>query len=202
LVPKKEERFKATKYKDLWAVILWVVFLIGLAVISYLGVSRLQQPASGTTRPPPTNTGSIDFRLSDSDIGIAVASTVVTGFVLSLLYFLAMQKFAGTLIKVTLVMAIAFNFVLAGVFFYLRQYPTAIIWLIFGAIYAWCYWSWRHRIVFFINVAICQIDVEDCYFDYQEVSCFDCCRGCWFDCAVCIRCLVVGYFDWFIETCQ
>ena len=145
LIPKKEERFKATQYKDLWATILWVICLIGLAVISYFGISRLRNLT------PPTSgngSGSIEFKLSDGDIGISVASTVVTGFVLSLLYFLAMQKFAGTLIKITLVLAIVFNFIVAGLFFYLKQYVPAIVWLLFGAIYAWCYWSWRHRIPF------------------------------------------------------
>jgi hypothetical protein len=142
LIPKKEERFKSTRYKDVWASALWFLFLIGLAVITYFGSTRLRN------LPSPTSGDTGGFRISDSDIGISIASTVVTGFILSLLYFMAMQRFAGTLIKVTLVLAIAFNFVVAAVFFYLRQFTAAIVWLLFGAIYAWCYWSWRHRIPF------------------------------------------------------
>ena len=43
---------------------------------------------------------------------------------------------------------IALNVVLAGLCFVTRNVPTGIILLIFSAIYAYLFWSWRHRIPF------------------------------------------------------
>ncbi|KAI8902208.1 hypothetical protein BC833DRAFT_574132 [Globomyces pollinis-pini] len=46
-----------------------------------------------------------------------------------------MQKFAGTLIKVTLVLAVVSNFVLAALFAYAGATVAAIILLVFGLLF-------------------------------------------------------------------
>jgi hypothetical protein len=151
VLPKKEDRFKNSAYKDLWATILWIVFVLGFAVISYFGITNLKTLNTNNTsvsaNQSSANSGNLNFKLIDSDIGILVAGTAGTGFILSFLYFFAIQKFAGTMIKISLVIAIIFNFAIAGLFLYLRQYIPGVLMLLMAGIYAWCFWSWRHRIV-------------------------------------------------------
>ncbi|KAJ3261958.1 putative choline transporter, neither null mutation nor overexpression affects choline transport [Boothiomyces macroporosus] len=59
-----------------------------------------------------------------------------------------MQRFAGTLIKITLIMAIVMNFAVAALFFIIGQFVVGIIMLVLAALTAWAYWSWRFRIPF------------------------------------------------------
>jgi hypothetical protein len=47
-----------------------------------------------------------------------------------------------------LVLSIAVTVAFAALFAYLGQYFAAVIWLLFAALYAWAYWSWRFRIPF------------------------------------------------------
>lgn len=136
LIPKKEDRFKTSEYKDLWATILWVVFLIGFAGISYFSFKNADFAANSTSSSGNGTTKNAGtFKIESSDIGFVVAATAICGFVLSLLYFFAMQKFAGTLIKVTMVIAIVLNFVFAAIFFYLKAYIPAVMWLILALLY-------------------------------------------------------------------
>ncbi|KAJ3326197.1 putative choline transporter, neither null mutation nor overexpression affects choline transport [Boothiomyces sp. JEL0866] len=158
--PKKEERFKSSQYKDVWAVGLWILCLIGFAGINYLKshtASSTDTPSNNTPTKRDGTTTSSDPQFSvstDNFIGILVTSVGV-GFVVSLIYFFMMQRFsfinfrfAGTLIKITLIMAIVMNFAIAALFFILGQFVVGIIMLVLAALTAWAYWSWRFRIPF------------------------------------------------------
>jgi uncharacterized protein (DUF58 family) len=60
-----------------------------------------------------------------------------------------MERFAGPMIKATLVLSIIFNILLAlYLIAVLRQFIFGGIMLFLAFIYAWCYWSWRFRIPF------------------------------------------------------
>ncbi|KAJ3305724.1 hypothetical protein HDV03_001132 [Kappamyces sp. JEL0829] len=160
LVPKKESRFKTGEYKDLWATILWVVTLIGFAVISYISLKNLNlssstppsnstsSSSSSSSRTSSSNSADVEFNIPGRDIGIVVGIAAVVGLVFTVLYFLLLQRFAGKMIKASLVLSIVFTLAVSALFFYLGQVAPGVIWLIFAAIYAWCFWSWRFRIPF------------------------------------------------------
>ncbi|KAJ3261960.1 putative choline transporter, neither null mutation nor overexpression affects choline transport [Boothiomyces macroporosus] len=154
LIPKKEDRFKASAAKDVWAILLWVVCLTGSVAVSFYAYTNMNKAPSDATKVRTTTTsssnGSTDINLNvpTKDMIIGFSISAVAGFIFSLVYFLLIQKFAGTLITITMVIACVLNFVVAGIFFALGQIVPAIIWLILAAIIAWCYWSWRSRIPF------------------------------------------------------
>lgn len=149
LLPKKESRFKTGEYKDLWATILWIVFVLGFAGISAVGIPNLSKAnTTSSTTTPSTSTSTESVDIPPAKIGVLIALSAVVGFALSLTYFYLLQRFAGKLIKASLIVSVAVT-ALFGVFMlYYGQFVAGIIWLLFAAIYAWCFYSWRHRIPF------------------------------------------------------
>lgn len=145
LIPKKESRFKAGAYKDVWATALFGLFLAGFVAVSYFGIGHLNDPF-GSTNPDSPSQPQINIPTKEV-IELVILSAII-GFVLSATYFFLLQRFAGKLIKVSLVVSVATNVVLAVYFFYLKQIVAAIIWLVLAALYAYCFYSWRHRIPF------------------------------------------------------
>ncbi|KAJ3326198.1 putative choline transporter, neither null mutation nor overexpression affects choline transport [Boothiomyces sp. JEL0866] len=143
--PKKEDRFKSTQYKDGWAIALWFICINHLRTSATTdntttnNQSNVNDNTSGATNQVSIPTGEI--------IGVLVTSAVV-GFLLSVIYFFLMQRFAGTLIKVTLIIAIVVNFAIAALFFIVGQLIAGVFMLIIACLVAWAYWSWRFRIPF------------------------------------------------------
>jgi len=124
-----EEKFSSnTKYKDLWATILFILHLGGFAVCAYFGISNLHFSQSNNSSnnavlPPGKHIAGI------------VLACVGTGFVLSFLYFIAMQRFAGKLIKATFIFSIILLVAFAAFYFYLRQLVGGIITLVLALLY-------------------------------------------------------------------
>ncbi|KAJ3269818.1 putative choline transporter, neither null mutation nor overexpression affects choline transport [Terramyces sp. JEL0728] len=145
--PKKEDRFKSSKYKDIWAVGLWIICINYLRDPAH--TANTNSNSSGVAKRATTSTSSNpQFSVSTNNfIGVLVTSVGV-GFIISVIYFFMMQKFAGTLIKITMILAIVMNFAVAALFFILGQFVTGIIMLVLAALTAWAYWSWRSRIPF------------------------------------------------------
>ena len=141
VAPKKEDRFKTHGYKDLWALILWIVSLVGFGVVAAVAIKDLRVDLNGGSTSAPV--------VAPQDIGYLVAGTTIFGFVLSVIYFVMMQKFASALIKATLVLTVLANIAFAILLFAITSsiiFP--IILLVLAAIYAYVFWSWRHRIPF------------------------------------------------------
>lgn len=92
-VPKKGDRFKASGYPDAWATILWVVNLIGFGAVAAMSYKGLKNTLNGTTPTTGSTGSSIEFNLSGADIAFGISSVVLTGFGLTVVYFLLMQKY-------------------------------------------------------------------------------------------------------------
>ncbi|KAJ3315636.1 putative choline transporter, neither null mutation nor overexpression affects choline transport [Boothiomyces sp. JEL0838] len=154
LQPKKEDRFKSTQYKDGWAIALWFICLLGFTGVSAYSINYLRTSTSSSSGSTSSNTNSgtsgtttqVDIPTGEI-IGVLVTSAVA-GFLLSTFYFFLMQRFAGTLIKVTLIIAIIVNFAIAALFFIVGQFVGGIVMLVVACLVAWAYWSWRFRIPF------------------------------------------------------
>jgi hypothetical protein len=85
--------------------------------------------------------------LDGKSIGIVVGLSAFMGMVVSGIYFILLQKFAGKMIKASLIFSIAITLAASLFFFFLGQVFPGVLWLLFAALYAWCFWSWRFRIV-------------------------------------------------------
>jgi multisubunit Na+/H+ antiporter MnhB subunit len=91
LVPKKESRFKAGEYKDLWALALWVICLLGFLGVSVFALPFLsKQPTNSSNPNTPNNNAPVVIPVKV--VGIVVAISAVMGGVISLGYFTLMQK--------------------------------------------------------------------------------------------------------------
>lgn len=67
LIPKKDDRFKPSSYKDLWAAILFILTLLGFAVLSGVVITSLRNSRSN----------GVDVGISPVNIaGILVTSVV------------------------------------------------------------------------------------------------------------------------------
>ncbi|KAJ3150063.1 putative choline transporter, neither null mutation nor overexpression affects choline transport [Geranomyces michiganensis] len=146
------EKFqKTSKYKDVWAAIVFFLTMAGFAACAVKGISNLASAKNNTAdnNNRNGNTGASDSKFvvppPGDTAGILIA-TVGTGFLLSVLYFIAMQRFAGKLIKVSMVLNLAILVALAAYFATQRQYAATIIWLLFAGLSAFFLWSWRSRI--------------------------------------------------------
>ncbi|KAI9005314.1 plasma-membrane choline transporter-domain-containing protein [Gaertneriomyces semiglobifer] len=139
---------KEPKYKDLWAAILFGVCFAGFVVCAYFGIRDLKfADANEGSGDAPKKDG--EFVVPPAkDIGGIMGATIGAGFVLSALYFVLMQKFAGKLIKVSLVFQIAVLIALAVYYFYIGATVAGIIWVVFAGLLAFFFWSWRDRIPF------------------------------------------------------
>ena len=110
---------------DLWAVILFFIHFIGFLILSYIGIKEIIDRKKNNNSTPNNgnngNDGNIDVKFDSASITLLVL-TGIFGFVLSLIYMFLMQKFPKPLIKITLYLSIAFYFVAAAIFAYLRQF--------------------------------------------------------------------------------
>jgi Plasma-membrane choline transporter len=144
LTPKKEDRFKPTsQYKDIWAALLYFACLIGFTVLSYYGINALsKQSSSKSTSTLPTSS------IPAGHIGGLLATSVVVGLILCVVYFMCMQRFAGKMIKISMVLTVLVNLAFAVFILFLRQFIFGIILLALAALWAWVFYSWRSRIPF------------------------------------------------------
>ncbi|KAJ3261969.1 putative choline transporter, neither null mutation nor overexpression affects choline transport [Boothiomyces macroporosus] len=135
--PKKESRFQQTSIKDVWATISWLIAMFGFAILSIFAYTQLQNNAS-------RQGGNYDT----SRLSGLFFTTAVTGAVLCFVFFLALQKFAGTLIKVTFLLSIFAYLTLALISFVYGGIIQGIFCVLAAGVTYWIYNSWRFRIPF------------------------------------------------------
>jgi hypothetical protein len=93
LIPKKSDRFAKSSYKDVWATVLWLVFLVGFAILSILSLKHLKGFQQASASPTlDTEDGSAGVSISVKHIAGILLTAAAGGFLLSLAYFLAMRR--------------------------------------------------------------------------------------------------------------
>ncbi|KAJ3123852.1 putative choline transporter, neither null mutation nor overexpression affects choline transport [Nowakowskiella sp. JEL0407] len=128
------EKFsKNSKFKDVWATILFLIHLGGFGVGAYLGLIELLYQI----RDPKSST-----------LGITLGSSVGAAAVFSLIYYFWMQRFTGKMIHVTFILAVLIFAGFAVYMIYIRNYIGGILTGIFALIYAFMYFGMRSRIPF------------------------------------------------------
>jgi len=164
--PSKIEFNDEPKYQDLWAGILHICTLVVTGAIAFVSIKHMDvNNLTKERQPKKTNkyhhnnnyNNNYGYNnnykretkqdLSSFDIYTMLGSALVGATVLTMFYMFLIQKFAGKMIKGTLILSIIFNIVLA-VLSFLANPLIGIIMLIFAIIYAACYFFWRSRIPF------------------------------------------------------
>ncbi|KAJ3273020.1 putative choline transporter, neither null mutation nor overexpression affects choline transport [Terramyces sp. JEL0728] len=137
-LPKKESRFQSATIKDGWATISWFIAMFGFAILSIFAYTQLQ--GNKVNRQG----GNFDT----SRLSGLFFTTVVTGAILCFLFFLALQKFAGTLIKMTFLLSIIAYLLFAAISFVYGGIMQGIFCILAAGITYWIYNSWKFRIPF------------------------------------------------------
>lgn len=91
-------------------------------------------------------------------------------FILSILYIWIARLFPKVFIWVTGILNIIFAFGTAIYYLYSKQYPAGIVFLIFGAFLAFCFYTWISRIPFAALMLRTSIDVSKSYGHVYMVS--------------------------------
>ncbi|KAJ3158696.1 putative choline transporter, neither null mutation nor overexpression affects choline transport [Geranomyces michiganensis] len=161
LLGGQSEKFnRSPAYKDVWATVLWVVhlaFLLALTVAGFKVDVPERQPGDSQPSPPGRQrpheaaadpTVPIGDYPSLSDAGPMFAAAIIGGFGFSVLYVLAIRRFASQLITASFLG----NTVVAGTLglFYLASGAMipAFFALAYAAIHVFMYFLYRSRMEF------------------------------------------------------
>ncbi|KAL6617660.1 DUF580-domain-containing protein [Neocallimastix californiae] len=149
------------KYQDVWATLVYLLTVLGTAALAGVCIPKIDldkmygSNSSSSSGNKYNNSGSHGYyyfkRSSDdgsvTDLIIMVGSSIVMSALLTFIYMILMQKFAGKMIKGTFILSIIFNFLYAIAAIFVSPIMGGIM-LIFAILYGICYFLWRSRIPF------------------------------------------------------
>jgi hypothetical protein len=137
LISQKEE-MRTDNAKDIWASVLFLIFFLG-----YIGATAFVMRTVGVNAIPTNHV-----------VGLLL-STMIAGFVLSVVYYMLMQKYPKGMITASFWISIGMQFVMVGVMalIYFRTkrigyLVSAGIFLLIGFLLLWFYRYWKLRIPF------------------------------------------------------
>ncbi|TLD15748.1 uncharacterized protein PgNI_01664 [Pyricularia grisea] len=133
------------KWNDLWAGILFIIFVLGFAAIS--AISLRGYASSRGTQGGGIYDGRNNFSLSTSTI-ILFAIVLAVAIVLSYAYVWLARLFPKQFIWVTGILNILMGFATAAYFLYRKQYGAGIVFLIFVILLVVAFITWIPRIPF------------------------------------------------------
>lgn len=137
------------RYQDLWATILFVLHLAAFIALAALSIPKGVQKNENNRDGERSDPSSDPLKRHQNNAIIVMVLSIVTALVLSFIYLLLVQRFAKIMIKVTLGLSVLFHIAVAVYFIVvLKSYIVGALSLLFALIYAFCAWSWRHRIPF------------------------------------------------------
>jgi hypothetical protein len=137
------------KYQDVWATILFAVFLAGYAVCAGVWIPTAIDVFNNSTKTSTVGgINNVNVGVTGADVAGIIFSCLGTGIVLSLVWFFLMLKFAGTMITISYITSAVVMMGLGAYFFYVKAIIPGIIWVIFGVLFLVSYWFIRHRIPF------------------------------------------------------
>lgn len=186
---QKEERFPALReYRDLvflvafFVHLLVVVVLFGVGFAKYRSYMNQYNPETGPLPGPEAEgsyswswsyggSDSYSYSYSGSDSaglggGKFIGSLVFcAGFasIFSIGWLILLRKAAGAIVYISVVCAIVSYIAAAGVWFYLKAIPVAVVFLILALINLLIFFLARHKIEFAKHVLKCVAEVIDNY---------------------------------------
>ena len=123
LLPKKEHRFaQIGRFNDAWCAVLFLLGVVGAIVISAFSYTKFQITDATFNIPGMT----------PAFLGALFGTVIAAGGITSLVYFLLIHKYAGTMIPVTLSISVLLKLAYAGYLFYAGSIPGAVAFGLFG----------------------------------------------------------------------
>jgi hypothetical protein len=150
LIPKKEDRFTKTHFKDTWAAVLFGITTLAFGSVSYFGFQHFYVNVQTT-----------------SYLYSIAASFVIATFA-TFAYYLMMQAFPQALIVFTIVSSILIN-VFVGLSLLSQSTPIALFLLVIAGLNAFWFYTIRSRIVLYTNQAAIFIVDQNCCCRIQTV---------------------------------
>jgi len=135
------------KYQDVWAAILYILVVIATIVIGVISIPNMELDLDEDSNKKGKNRKRSSDGSSIVDIFIMLGCSIVCSGLLTFVYLLLMQKFAGKMIIGTFIIAIILNLIYAVVTFFINPIMGAIM-IFFALLYALCFFFWRSRIPF------------------------------------------------------
>ncbi|SAM00846.1 hypothetical protein [Absidia glauca] len=145
-------------YKDVWALVLWILNLgafIGLSVLALQVYSQNHSTTAGGVTSG-TQYGGLTFDTSTFKI---FGLSAVVGFGLSLLYLILVNTIPKLMIYITFIASIIVYFGVTIYYFTQHYYSAAIVFLIFAVLYLLSFFWWRKRIPFATEMLTSTINV-------------------------------------------
>ncbi|RKL18020.1 Protein PNS1 [Fusarium oxysporum] len=157
-----EEQFNIPKPKwnDLWAGILFILFMAGYVVVS--GIALQGYAANKGNAGSGIYGNRNDFSLNTSTV-ILFMFVLAVAFVLSYAYVWMARLFPKQFIWVTGILNICWALGTAIFYLWRRYWSAGIVFLIFGLFLAFCFWTWISRIPFSALMLRTTIDVSKKY---------------------------------------
>lgn len=144
------------KWNDLWAGILFIIFVLGFAAIS--AISLRGYASSRGTQGGGIYDGRNNFSLSTSTM-ILFAIVLAVAIVFSYAYVWLARLFPKQFIWVTGILNILMGFATAAYFLYRKQYGAGIVFLIFVILLVVAFITWIPRIPFSALMLRTAVDV-------------------------------------------
>ncbi|KAJ3315634.1 putative choline transporter, neither null mutation nor overexpression affects choline transport [Boothiomyces sp. JEL0838] len=144
LLTKKEERFIPKPYQDVWALILWIFCMLGFTCITGFAIFSVSNAVNNSTA-----NGNAYFGPDAHQSGLLAGYMILivfSGFMLCLGYLIALQKFAGTIIHITLVLAILLYAAAAIAAAVHQLYSYTIVAALLAALNIYLFWAKRDKI--------------------------------------------------------
>jgi len=139
-------KFNASpKYQDVWATVLFVLVVIATIIIGVVSIPNMNLEIIYDT-DDKKNKRNIDGT-STVDIIIMLGAGIISSILLTVLYMILMQRFAGKMIIGTFIIAITLNIIYAIVTFFFNMF-MGIAMIFFALLYILCFYLWRSRIPF------------------------------------------------------
>ncbi|KAI8081408.1 plasma-membrane choline transporter-domain-containing protein [Halteromyces radiatus] len=134
-------------WRDLWALILWILNLGAFIGVSVLALQVYRQNHAVTTGGVASSTQYSGLTFDTSTFKIFGLAAVV-GFGISLLYLVLVNAIPKQMIYITFIASIIIYFGVTIYYFTQHYYSAAIVFLIFAVLYLFTFFWWRSRIPF------------------------------------------------------
>ena len=143
-MPDVGGKFQQTPFKDVWASVLFFVHLVGFVILAATTLPRIGELNQTGTPQQPDPISNIDT----AEIVTTLVTAIFSGLLLSSAYFMLLQKYTGSMIKISFFFSVASTILMGIYYMILGQTLAGVLMLLFGGLFAFCYYSWRQRIPF------------------------------------------------------
>ncbi|KAG0310155.1 putative choline transporter, neither null mutation nor overexpression affects choline transport [Dissophora globulifera] len=129
------------RYNDCWAFVLFIAQLAAFIVLAVFALEKIEDDRHGAPQ-----FGTASFFSKPGYITVLIA--ILTGLIVSVVYFMLVEAMPRMVIKVTFLLSII-AYIASAVYFFVRhQWYPAVVTAVFSLLYATMWFFWKSRIPF------------------------------------------------------